>query len=196
MEHLSPSQLRTLRDLFTRFARRRGGGEPTIGVPDLHRILQASGIRLTESDANALVMKADTTGSGSGLLSESDFVQIMTTALSDSDLAAEVDALYDKIAASTGPTSLTSSGSTTVVSLGALSSFLDQLRKQPGVGPTVPPFTKAELAAFFADAATGTTPAGKPALVDDGSLLSLSREDFQRLMHLQVRSSTSTTSST
>lgn len=198
MEHLSPPQLKTLRQLFNNSARRRGDASagPTISSSDLHRILSACGIRLTESDANALVLKADTTGgSGSSGLCESDFLQIMSLALSDCDLGQETDALYDKIAAmataSSPSLSSSSSSSTPALTLGALSAFLEQLRKEPGVGPTVPPFTKAELAAFFADASTqaAATP-GKEGKedADDNRVISLSRDDFQRLMHLQIAS--------
>jgi hypothetical protein len=191
MEHLSPSQLKSLRDIFSKFSRRRGDADvPTIASSDLHRILQACGIRLTESDANALVLKADTTGSGSGLLAESDFLQTMTLALNDCDLGLEVDSLYDKIASFASGSPSATVGDKTVITLGALTAFLEQLRKQPAVGATVPPFTKAELAAFFADASTMPSQ-GVAAGEDDSRVLTISRDDFQRLMHLQISSAAS-----
>jgi Ca2+-binding EF-hand superfamily protein len=160
MEHLSMEQRATLRKVFASCCTTRGDSlQPTIASRELHRILVACGVRGTEADAHSLILRADS--SGRGFLSEPDFLQLMTGALSDTHPDVEIEALFADV-----------SSGTETVSAASIAAFVDEMRSIPGVD--VPRFTAAELASAVADASSADTPAA------------LTRHDFRELLNLQL----------
>jgi len=149
-----------LRKVFASCCTTRGDSlQPTIDSRELHRILVACGVRGTEADAHSLILRADS--SGRGFLSEPDFLQLMTGAMSDTLPDAEIAALFDDV-----------SSGTETVSAASIAAFVDEMRSIPGVD--VPRFTVSDLASVVADAGSGETPEA------------LTRHDFRELLNLQL----------
>lgn len=181
MENLSAVQLSTLRAVFDAEARSAADStEATLDALALMRILAACGITSTEAEAQGLILRADV--SGRGRLNEADFLQLMASALADSDPSAEVDALFDELVATTAPEAPAFCSSDSVGAACATAenvlAFLERARAEEGIEPSaVPRMTREEVAALCADIAV-TAPAEQPSAV--------SRADFQRFMELSL----------
>lgn len=173
MESLLPAQRATLRIVFAHNARQRGEDlEPTLDAAALSRILTASGLRTTEADAHALISRSDIAGRGG--LTEPDFLQLFSLPIAEGGGAApvssdsEVDALFDQLLAASVP-----AGSLSHLTKDHLQRFLNDLRRTPGIGASVPLFTDADIDAVIKDTSSGGA---------------ITREDFHQLMGLQLHS--------